>query len=469
MSDDWDAQEEALFGKPISKPTPKSSTTIIKNIVNERTSSFVGKLKDKASALSQSAENGIREWSQYPSSHREPFTKPPPSHTPKSYPPPSSAISIPRDTNSQQPTKPPTSSFTPTRALLPSSNNKGWSSLLTRTTQQINKNLKRIVPSCVVCGQLAPPVYQFHPFWPSEKACAHHKNITHCCSCQRYEPGLHSGRENEFADLEDHGRKLCSVCVQSVVIDSNDAQPLWSSVVQFLDAQLDIFRHPTDINTNKDLLHVKELMKVIPILIVNHDGLNDPGVKGSGHGQGQTRGLCMFEYRYIPAWAGGGQLKQFLNKGKSGVFRSVLSSMVNAIPHTSARVTAILCLKGLPKDLVSSILAHEATHAWFKLHPNYDPMNPVPLQIEEGCCQLMAFLYLNYLDDCDSNHHEDHNRNHHSHPTNTKLRQFFRYCIETDTSEIYGDGFRLAAKAYAKFNSVAKVLQYVAVHKCLPP
>merc|ERR1712071_505431 len=135
---------------------------------------------------------------------------------------------------------------------------------------------------------------------------------------------------------------------------------------------------------------------------------------------GNTRGLCMFEYRYLSSMVGGGYLKEFLNKRKSrGVFQSVLTNISNSL--SSARITAILCLKGLPKDLVSSILAHEATHAWFKLHPNYDPMNPVPLQIEEGCCQLMAFLYLNYLDDCDSNHHEDHNRNHHSHPTNAKL------------------------------------------------
>ena len=60
---------------------------------------------------------------------------------------------------------------------------------------------------------------------------------------------------------------------------------------------------------------------------------------------------------------------------------------------TTAQVTAILVLFGLPWLLTGSILAHEVMHAW--LHVNgFRGLAP---EVEEGLCQLMALLWLEGL------------------------------------------------------------------------
>jgi hypothetical protein len=52
--------------------------------------------------------------------------------------------------------------------------------------------------------------------------------------------------------------------------------------------------------------------------------------------------------------------------------------------NPDASVTAILCLSGLPRDLTASVLAHEATHAWIKLHPRFDVGNPFQFKLKKA-------------------------------------------------------------------------------------
>ena len=54
------------------------------------------------------------------------------------------------------------------------------------------------------------------------------------------------------------------------------------------------------------------------------------------------------------------------------------------------QVTAILVLAGLPRVMAGSILAHESMHAWLRLTGAHH----LPLEVEEGLCQLMALLWL---------------------------------------------------------------------------
>jgi hypothetical protein len=186
-------------------------------------------------------------------------------------------------------------------------------------------------------------------------------------------------------------------------------------------------------------------------------------------------------------------------------------------------VTAILCLSGLPSDLTASILAHgmfsieydnaplllrrslflvvnyissiiktEALHAWIKLHPNFSYANPLPLRVEEGLAQLVAFLFLcDGLDPIDKatpplrRHNSvtipgiddiyerrDEARNvaeedDSSIPWETRLRQYFKFRIETDES-MNGEGFRAAARAYAELG-MEELLYYVALNRDFPP
>ena len=60
----------------------------------------------------------------------------------------------------------------------------------------------------------------------------------------------------------------------------------------------------------------------------------------------------------------------------------------------AVQVTAILVLYGLPWLLTGTILAHECMHAWLRLRG----ITQLPLQTEEGLCQLMGLLWLESQD-----------------------------------------------------------------------
>jgi hypothetical protein len=53
-------------------------------------------------------------------------------------------------------------------------------------------------------------------------------------------------------------------------------------------------------------------------------------------------------------------------------------------------VTAILVLSGMAWMLTGAVLAHELMHAWLIME-GYEHL---PQQVEEGLCQLMAYLWL---------------------------------------------------------------------------
>jgi hypothetical protein len=45
-------------------------------------------------------------------------------------------------------------------------------------------------------------------------------------------------------------------------------------------------------------------------------------------------------------------------------------------------INAILVLHGLPYDLTASVLAHEATHAFIKLHDDFP--EKIPMKVRHG-------------------------------------------------------------------------------------
>jgi hypothetical protein len=468
----WIEQEEAFFGwSSGSSSSPNDCCMGQEGEKKTAAAATSKKMNGAIGAFRNVAKAGVRhlstkssQWSQYPGqdAKRQPQQKPSPS------------LDRPinrnlRDTatnSSHRGSSGPSASSTLATLGKPSSKSPPLYlpplSSLSNIATRVIKNCSSVVPFCVVCGAIAPTRYQFHPFFPKEIACISHSNVGKCNACGRFEPLEHFFTSSHplFIDLEDKQRKICPACFRSVILDSQDIFPLWRSVLQFMDEQLHLFR---DIPVNRQ-------MENIPILIVGQDGLNDPSVRGSDHGE-NTRGLCMYEYTYHPL---GGHLKEYLHnyrrgKNNSSTTSKAVSSVLNMVTKglTSSNVTAILCLKGLPRDLTASILAHEATHAWFKLHPNYDPSRTMTAQVEEGCCQLMAYLYLTHLQE-QNNDRDAPDCEEDGQPTDKKLRQYFRYCIETDRSEVYGEGFRLAAAAYTKINNAAAFFEHVATYQSFP-
>ncbi|KAL7522664.1 hypothetical protein ACHAWX_007359 [Stephanocyclus meneghinianus] len=325
---------------------------------------------------------------------------------------------------------------------------------------------------CVVCDKTLPvkktqengssqSKFEFlkHPFFEKERMCPHHalpQNsrgadneesvliaagnidtteggigcIRRCSGCHRFEPI--SCPDKRFIDVDSGaGRCVCLACCRTVVTTSQEAEPLWEKV-------LDFFEYLGLVSSTETVSGVsRRSMSSIPILIVGYEALNDNLKAHSigvhyGSSQIMTRGLCLSEH--------------------------------NADSEESLGVTAVLCLSSLPADLTSSILAHEATHAWIKLHPNFRYRKSLPLKVEEGLAQLIAFLFLN--DGLEPVFEDPTSLRNDSSPSDSQLRQYFKYCIETDET-LYGEGFRLAAKAYAEMG-IQELLYYVALNHDFP-
>ena len=255
--------------------------------------------------------------------------------------------------------------------------------------------------------------------------------VRRCAGCHRFEPKFASSSK-QFVDVGDSetGRCVCLECCDSIVTTSDEAMPLWEKVVNFFEGQLGLITDTESISGVS-----RQSLMNIPVMVVGLNALNDNMKSHPSEGihykssQIMTKGLCLSEFSISSH-----------NEGK--VF-----------------VNAILCLSGLPSDLTMSILAHECMHAFIKLHPNFRYGKQLPVMVEEGLCQLAAFLFLSdCLEPC-----QDHSYN----PSRSKRLQYFKFCIETDQG-VYGQGFRAAARSYADIG-LQELLYYVALNHNFPP
>jgi hypothetical protein len=255
---------------------------------------------------------------------------------------------------------------------------------------------------------------------------------------------------------------LCYACCRSVIVDEADVQPLWELVLSFFE--------------NKLGLPVWKEMREIPILVVQSDALTDH-INGSnsahkGTSQIMARGLCLTDHdrgrpllqqssmRYEKASSSFEALEA---QGRGFTYFEIPKAGPG---NPKSNVFAILCLSGLPRDLTTSILAHEATHAWIKLHPSYEVRKPIAAQVEEGCAQLIAMLLLQ--EGLPPPFGGDAGRQDTAEgPSDERLRQYFKFSIERDEDEIYGDGYRKAASAYRDIG-IEALLSHVVLYREFP-
>ena len=291
---------------------------------------------------------------------------------------------------------------------------------------------------CCVCQEKVPVTpdgrvpYIKHPFFTSELMCVRHANedIRRCCGCQRLEP-----YNMPYIDLMDEDRCVCPSCCESVVVDSSEATPIWMSVLKHLE--------------EKFQLPIWESLREIPILMVGVESLKEQmlaqGSMFSLNSQNiLAAGLCLTE--------------QSQN-------RSYGSSYAASTPP-SDQVVAILCPTGLPRALVASILAHESIQAWIQLHPNYRSGRPLSLQVLKGLSQLVAFLFLS--DGVIPNSDQSNSAMAINGSSEKKLRQYYKFCIERDQSDVYGNGYRRAAVAYREIG-MEGLLSHVLEYRDFPP
>jgi hypothetical protein len=349
---------------------------------------------------------------------------------------------------------------------------------------------------CSVCDGDIQGRYMRHNFFDDEKYCITHEDLEarrKCFSCSRLEP-IPSPSKPPFVELPDT-RVCCLECLSSAVMTTDEAASLYSSVVDFIENVLQ--------------LHIPQGMREVPVMAVDVHSLNEQRSQGStthGHGghlidysQGggtTVRGLTLSRHGEVQHFGLGDMTFDFTRGFQ------VNKPRVTRV-DTIREVTAVIVLYGLPRDLASAILAHEALHVWFKLQKEY----PVAIDpaTEEGLCQVVGHKYLQYLEHEEANHapspaisaavpsvkfkpmgsrvrtggfafhaqnltkqredsnkgtsannvyKKEHSREREKMSKNdpnmkieSKLRKFFLHSIETDRSPVYGDGFRSANRS----------------------
>lgn len=303
-------------------------------------------------------------------------------------------------------------------------------------------------PKCSLCCDAIHGKYYKHPFFADELYCVGHESVVKSCfACNRKEP-LPKSRKEGFAELPD-GRSICSDCVTTCILDSEEARPLYLEAVNFIEKELKIPIPPG--------------MRDVPILAVDLPSLNENMQKGSGksnHNTAITRGLTLSTRGEIRHMSPGAITWNPL----TGEFITLRSNNLHRIDEIRD-VTAVLVLCGLPRDLTASILAHEAFHVWIKLskHMPYS----LPPKVEEGMCQLLSSKYLLYLESSSQRNHFGREIDSETKAKNSQLRNYFQFTIETDPSPVYGDGFREAAEA-CQVLSFDIVLEYIRDNQMFP-
>ncbi|KAG0617179.1 hypothetical protein M758_5G170200 [Ceratodon purpureus] len=290
-------------------------------------------------------------------------------------------------------------------------------------------------PKCEVCLNFIPTnpagliEYRSHPFW-NQKYCPRHERdgTPRCCSCDRIE----TGGPGTYEALED-GRKVCLDCLDSIVVDTKDCQPLYREILKFY--------------KNMGMSIEQE----IPMLLVARSALNAArdGEKDGHTHTAETRGLCLSEEQTVATVFGG--------KSRNPM-RHMRSENHKLTRH--CEVTAILVLYGLPRLLTGSILAHELMHAWLRLQGTYPHMRP---EVEEGICQVMSHIWLtselkkmNANRSSSSSSSSDNKTN----SIQARLGEFYLHQISTDSSPIYGDGYRHGFHAVQEFG-LSRVLEHL--------
>ncbi|KAK6118904.1 hypothetical protein DH2020_047357 [Rehmannia glutinosa] len=290
--------------------------------------------------------------------------------------------------------------------------------------------------------------YRAHPFW-SQKYCPRHEHdgTPRCCSCERMESW-----DAKFAALND-GRKLCLECLDSAIMDTKECQPLFLDIQEFYKG-----------------LNMKVTQKV-PLLLVEKQALNAAMGERSifpfserimnvymrgvdinlvlflflpgHHHMPETRGLCLSEEQTVST---------ILRRPRIGTGNRVIGMRTEPYKLTRhCEVTAILILYGLPRLLTGTILAHEMMHAWLRLN-GYRNLRQ---DVEEGICQVLASMWLESqilsMSDCSNASTSSSSKKSARSPFETKLSKFFKHQIATDSSVVYGNGFRAGHQAVLKF------------------
>ena len=241
--------------------------------------------------------------------------------------------------------------------------------------------LERFAPRCDVCGASIRGPYVTTT--TGETFCEHHKGeIPECSSCGRLASDRLTGGFVRYQD----GRVICNLCRPAAVDRELEGQRLLSDVRRAL---------------AKEGLTLGKVK--VPLRLVDQDELNR-------------------------------RVKRRRSKTPAGMVRSQLTTQGDKV--VERKVVEILALRGLPRDHLAAVLAHEVGHAWLLLN-DYPKLPP---KVEEGICELFSYLWLK------------------GQPGEGAARRIL--LLEKNRDRVYGVGFRAVRRALRQ-RSVKRLLAYV--------
>ncbi|KAF5745640.1 hypothetical protein HS088_TW07G01232 [Tripterygium wilfordii] len=284
------------------------------------------------------------------------------------------------------------------------------------SSSRIKNTFKRrpTYPSQIICDVCDEPVsgpgYGVRDYW-NQTFCINHQHdgTPICFGCKRLESRSRKG----YVGLGD-GRTICPDCYSTAILDTTNIKVVVNIVLQFFEHCLGM-----------------DVRARIPVFSVDRKEMD---YHSSG---GTTVGIAR-------ASRGGNRIT--LEKEHHQLFQP-------------SRIT-ILILFGLPKIMTGAVLAHEFMHAWLRLQGvgNLEP------KIEEGICQVIAYKWLEWIETMDSkisssrSEEAQYERN---------LKNTFKHEVEMNSSHEYGEGFRDAGHAVAKYG-LAPVINHIHKHGSLP-
>ena len=343
---------------------------------------------------------------------------------------------------------------------------------------------------CVHCNSIMMLSFCMHPYFHMNRVCSSHPitSVRKCMGCTRY---LSCKEKNSLIIGNDDRYAMCGACARTAIVSNEEGRNLYKDVLKFMENEgLDIF------DWSK--------MQQVPIEIVEFQTLNRNNSYGffaceddNPMNNSHKLGLTIWAEGHLPI----PDVVEVANRASKAVRRMISTkkksknSTGNADKNKPsvkrdiwggmrrAKVRNILCLKGLPRNKMACILAHEATHAWFAYNPlrrdgvvgekkTLGKIRKLSKTVEEGTCQLVAYLYLKTLSVPYQKKTAWYKFNKKDGPSNQRLNDYFQWEIENDPSPIYGDGFRLAKKAYLRVvesgGGLKEFLEYIVIHLDFP-
>ncbi|PKI74301.1 hypothetical protein CRG98_005312 [Punica granatum] len=267
---------------------------------------------------------------------------------------------------------------------------------------------------CDVCKYHVPvdssgvPQYGEVPVFHQKYCTKHlHDGTAICFFCERLEV-----RGTRYSSYDD-GRKICSDCKKSAIMNERDCQPLVDEILKFYED-----------------LDMKVRQEFIPIFVLDKKKMN-----------------MIQTPKYGP--------KNNITGVKEEPFKLV----------SYKNVECIELLNGCPRLYIGRTLAHEMMHARLCLEGYQQSQKkhvqgfcgPLPYNIEEGMCQVMAHIWIK------SKIHDMSRNESGSSPGlqfERKLAEHIKHSIETSDSPEYGDGFRFARRVVDKYG-LKGTLNYV--------